>query len=223
MAKTAQKSGTMSKSNSRDKIIESYKEYKLMHGEQPASVFAFVKSVNMKEEQFFEHFSSFHSLEAEVWEDMISSVVHAIHADENYAEFSVREKMLSFYYTFLEVLKANRSYVLMEATTAKPGFKEQPAFKSMKAAYLDFVHGLIIEGNDTGEIPKRPFISDQYKQGFWLQLLFIMNFWKNDDSKGFENTDAAVEKAVNLSLDLIEKGPLDSIIDFAKFLYQNKG
>jgi len=50
-----------------------------------------------------------------------------------------------------------------------------------------------------------------------------MNFWKNDDSKSFENTDAAVEKSVNLSLDLIEKGPLDSMLDFAKFLYQNKG
>ena len=223
MAKTAQKPVTESKSNSRDKIIESYKEYKLKYGGQPVSVFAFVKSIKLNEEQFFEHFSSFQSLEAEIWEHMVSKVILVIHADGNYAEFTVREKLLSFYYTFLEVLKANRSYVLMESSSIKPGFREHPAFKGMKSAYLDFIQGLMIEGNDTGEIPKRPFISDQYKQGFWVQLLFIMNFWKNDDSKDFENTDAAIEKAVNLSLDLIEKGPLDSIIDFAKFLYQNKG
>ena len=110
----------------------------------------------------------------------------------------------------------------MEAEIAKPTVKEHPLLKGMKSSYLDFIHGLMIEGNDTGEIPKRPFLSDRYKQGFWVQLLFILNFWKNDESKGFENTDAAIEKAVNLSLDLIEKGPLDSMIDFAKFLYQNR-
>lgn len=223
MAKTAEKPNANSKTNIKDKIIEGYKEHKLMHGGQPASVFAFVKSIKIKEDQFFENFSSFNDVESEIWENMVSNVIIAIHSDENYAQFNVREKLLSFYYTFLEVLKSNRSYVLMESANAKPGLKETPALKKLKSTYFDFVHGLMIEGNDTGEIPKRPFISDQYKHGFWVQLLFIINFWKNDDSKGFENTDAAVEKAVNLSLDLIEKGPLDSMIDFAKFLYQNKG
>jgi hypothetical protein len=51
---------------------------------------------------------------------------------------------------------------------------------------------------------------------------FILLFWKEDDSAGFEKTDAAVEKSVNLAFDLIGKGAVDSAIDFAKFLYQNK-
>ncbi|MEL7148397.1 MAG: TetR family transcriptional regulator C-terminal domain-containing protein [Bacteroidota bacterium] len=222
MAKTAAKQSTKANTNIREKIIDGYKEHKLMHGAQPASVFAFAKSIKIEEGQFFEHFSSFTDLESEIWEDLINKVIEAINNDENYPEFTVREKLLSFYYTMLEVLKANRSYLLMEMEDMKPGRKDQAKLKKFKTAFLDFVQGLVIEGNDTGEIPKRPFISDQYKHGFWVQLMFLMNFWKNDISKGFENTDAAVEKSVNLSLDLTEKGAIDSMIDFAKFLYQNK-
>ena len=49
-----------------------------------------------------------------------------------------------------------------------------------------------------------------------------MLFWKEDNSPGFEKTDAAIEKSVNLAFDLIGKGAVDSAIDFAKFMYQNK-
>ncbi|MGB3466463.1 MAG: TetR family transcriptional regulator C-terminal domain-containing protein [Cyclobacteriaceae bacterium] len=223
MAKTATKSGTTTKTSTKEKIIAAYKEHKLMHGSRPASVFAFTKSMKISEQQFFELFSSFDDLEAYIWDDMIGQVMTIVHNDENYAQFNIREKLLSFYYTFLEVLKANRSYVLMEKLPGNPGTREPAAFNRMKDTFLGYVHGLMIEGNDTGEIPRRPFFSDKYKHGFWMQLLFIMNFWKNDNSKDFEKTDAAVEKTVNVSLDLIEKGPLDSIVDFAKFLYQNKG
>jgi len=51
---------------------------------------------------------------------------------------------------------------------------------------------------------------------------FLLVFWKEDESPGFEKTDAAVEKSVNLAFDLIGKGAVDSFIDFAKFLYQSK-
>jgi hypothetical protein len=52
--------------------------------------------------------------------------------------------------------------------------------------------------------------------------LFILNFWVKDPSQQFEQTDVAIEKAVNTSFDLIGKTPLDTIFDFAKFLFQNR-
>jgi hypothetical protein len=53
-------------------------------------------------------------------------------------------------------------------------------------------------------------------------MAFLLIFWKDDTSAGFEKTDAAIEKSVNLAFDLIGKGAVDSIFDFAKFLYQTK-
>jgi hypothetical protein len=55
-----------------------------------------------------------------------------------------------------------------------------------------------------------------------LHLGFVIHFWKQDDSAGFEKTDAVIEKSVNLAFDLISKGAVDSAIDFAKFMYQTK-
>ena len=129
MAKTTAKQGSKASVDIREKIMASYKEHKLMHGEQPASVFAFAKSIKIDESHFFEHFSSFTDLESEIWEDMITQVISAMENDASYPEFSVREKLLSFYYTMLEVLKSNRSYVLLELDDVKPGFREIPKLK----------------------------------------------------------------------------------------------
>jgi len=65
-------------------------------------------------------------------------------------------------------------------------------------------------------------IGNKYGEGLWIQALFVLQFWTKDESIGFEKTDAAIEKAVNVSFDLMGKSPIDSVLDFAKFLYQNK-
>ena len=40
-------------------------------------------------------------------------------------------------------------------------------------------------------------------------------------SKSFEKTDAAIEKSVNLIMELMGKSALDSMFDLGKFLFQN--
>jgi Tetracyclin repressor-like, C-terminal domain len=50
----------------------------------------------------------------------------------------------------------------------------------------------------------------------------ILDFWVKDKSKGFENTDAMIEKSVNTAFDLMGSTALDSVLDFAKFMYQNR-
>ena len=41
-----------------------------------------------------------------------------------------------------------------------------------------------------------------------------------DSSPRFEKTDMAIEKSVNTIFDLFDNTPLDSIVDFGKFLYK---
>ena len=81
---------------------------------------------------------------------------------------------------------------------------------------------ILLQGKETEEIMDRPIIGDRYSEGLWIQTLFILQFWANDESKDFEKTDAAIEKAVNVAYDLMGKSPLDSMFDFAKFLFQNR-
>jgi len=71
-------------------------------------------------------------------------------------------------------------------------------------------------------VAERPYLDQRYPQLFWLHMIVLLGFWKDDSSSDFEQTDAFVEKSVNLAFDLIGKGTLDNAIDFAKFLFQSK-
>lgn len=97
-----------------------------------------------------------------------------------------------------------------------------PHLKKFREVYKEFSMELINEGVSTNEIVNRPYLTDSYHEGLWGQLLFLLHFWMKDDSIGFEKTDAAIEKSVNLSLDLLGKGVVDSMVDFAKFMFQSK-
>ena len=87
---------------------------------------------------------------------------------------------------------------------------------------MQFVDEILLQAKETEEVVDRPVIGNKYGEGLWIQALFVLQFWTKDESIGFEKTDAAIEKAVNVSFDLMGKSPIDSVLDFAKFLYQNK-
>ncbi|MBL6449245.1 TetR/AcrR family transcriptional regulator [Fulvivirga sp. 29W222] len=210
------------KVNPSSKITEAYREYVLLNGSQPPSVFQFMKNLKMKEDVFYEYYGSFENLEKEIWSGYITETTSILHNDDNYAAYSSREKLLAFYYTLIEVLKKDRSYVSYSFKNVKRPELTPSFLKEFKTDFIDFVQGILNEGLDTEEIIKRPLISDRYKDGLWLQLMFVLNFWLKDESKGFINTDAAIEKSVHLSFELMGRGPLDTMVDFAKFLYNNR-
>jgi hypothetical protein len=61
-----------------------------------------------------------------------------------------------------------------------------------------------------------------YAEGAWLQFLFLLKFWMDDTSKGFEKTDVLIEKSVNTVVDLLNTKPLESLFDLGKFLWKEK-
>lgn len=205
-----------------EKIIKSYKEYMLVQGHEPPSVFQFMRELKSKEEDFYKYFGSFDSVKKGIWTDFFKATHAALEADPAYASYSVREKLLSFYYTLIEVLKKDRSYVLVSLKGIQKPELAPSFLKEFKEHFKNYVMELVNEGLATEEIVKRPVISERYHDGLWLQLMFVINFWVKDDSANFEKTDAAIEKSVNLSFELMGRGPLDMMVDFAKFLYQNR-
>ena len=102
-------------------------------------------------------------------------------------------------------------------------FKSLPGdTKEFKAKFKLFAEELINSGKESSEIASRPYLSEKYDEALWLQIAFIFRFWMEDKSPRFEKTDAAIEKSANLAFDLMGQSALDTFLDFAKFLYQNK-
>ncbi|MHA7101679.1 TetR family transcriptional regulator C-terminal domain-containing protein [Roseivirga pacifica] len=210
------------KVSNQEKIKAEFIAYVLEHEHKPASIFKFVKALKLKEEVFYQEFNSFENVEKQVWLDFFNETVEKLRSDEVFDEYSVREKMLAFFFTWIEVLKANRSYILL--TVPKMHVPQMTPYylTGIRSAFKDFISELLLEAKETEEVKNRPYISNRYEDAIWIQFLFVMNFWLKDESKAFEKTDAAIEKSVNLAFDLMGAGPLDAMVDFGKFLFQNR-
>jgi len=204
-------------------ILEGYISYVLENGNQPASVFKFAKSLKMKEEDFYTYFTSFESIKSAIWVGIFENTLKEMTTQEVYETYSAREKFLSFLFTWIEELKKNRSFLLAVYSDKVKSLKSLPTdTKEFKKQFKEFADEVIAGGKETEEIANRPYITEKYDEALWLQVAFIFRFWLEDMSPRFEKTDAAIEKAVNLAFDLMGKSALDSFLDFAKFLYQNK-
>jgi hypothetical protein len=218
-----------------EKIRKAYTEYVLDNGKQPTSVFQFAKKLKIAEAEFYTYYSSFDAIEADVWLAFFNDAKTTVENDDTYQTYSVREKVLAFYYTWIELLKAQRSFVVYSFGRLRTEHRERsvqakvagmgatPAILApFKDAFLDFARDLLAEGRESKEVEPRPFVTDRYPNALWAQTLYLLDFWVRDVSKNFEKTDTAIEKAVNTSFDLIGRSPLDTLFDFAKFIYQNK-
>lgn len=204
------------------KIVPAYKHYLLTEGKAPASVYKFCLDLGIQENDFYSQFGSFEAIDNALWNAFIQKTVTRLQQDKAFGAFSVREKILAFYYTLFQELKADRSYVLFHLQPFKKIELTPSYLKDFKKSFETFFESILSEGSESGEVAQRPFITKSYPKLFWLHLGFILLFWKEDTSADFEKTDAAIEKSLTLAFDVIGKGALDSALDFAKFMYQSK-
>jgi Tetracyclin repressor-like, C-terminal domain len=209
-----------------EKIRQAYTEYVLDNGKDPESVYAFCKKLKIKEEAFYDEYSSFPQIESEIWKALFIEARAAAEREEVYQNYSVREKLLAFLYTWIETLKKNRSYILKSYEGfEKPIYtKRNVQLVDFKASFYDYMNELLMEARETREVEQRPIpqLMQRYPDLFWAKTLFILDFWVKDTSKSFEKTDTMIEKTVNTAFDLLGRSPLDSLFDLGKFIFQNR-
>jgi len=205
------------------KLIQAYIQYTLEHNSTPKSVYLFAKHLDMLEQDFYSYFASLESLESHVYQNWFESTMQLCSQSEPWNTYSAREKVLTVFYTFIEDLKPNRSFVqFLKQRDWKPSLQWPAYLKGLHQSFLAHIQPILSEGIATKEIEERKFIDNKYAEGLWLNFLFVLKFWMDDTSNAFEKTDAAIEKSVNLAMDLMGKSPLDAALDFGKFLFQNK-
>lgn len=209
-----------------DKIKEKYIAYVLENGTEPESIYKFAKSLKIKEEEFYEKYNSFKQIQNDIWKEYFTETIMMIQKEEVYAGYSVREKLLAFFYTLIETLKSSRSFVLKSYETLEQplNLKSNPVLADAKKVFIEFAGDLMMEGRETREVESRPIpqIANKYPDLMWTLCLSIIDFWIKDYSKLFEKTDTLIEKSVNTAMDWIGRNPLDSLLDLGKFLFQNR-
>lgn len=204
------------------KIVELYMDHVLENGAVPTSIYKFCKENKLKEEEFYAHFGSFDTIQQSIWSRFFESTLTLLKKNEQYESMTNEERMLTFFFTFFENLTLNRSYVLFALKEHKNSFEGLAQLKGLRKDFKDFATELIRERNEEKNLKILKYNEPLFSEGAWLQLLFLLKFWMEDGSPGFEKTDIAIEKSVTTIFQIFENTSLEKIIDFGKFLYKEK-
>ncbi len=205
-----------------DVIITKYMD-DVLEEETSKNVHLFCKKHSISEKEFYAYFASIESLQQQIWVKFLENTIQTLEADSTYHQYSDTNKLIAFYFTFFEVLTLNRSYVatvLPNDVQALKNLKQLTALRPALKSFLD--DGLTNTSMSFINEQLATFTKPLLKETHWIQFLFVLHFWLNDNSKGFEKTDVLIEKLVNTSQELKNTKPLESLLDLGKFLWKEK-
>lgn len=217
-SKMATKKATLTK----DKIVSMYMDYTLEHNAKPTNVYHFAKKNDFTESEFYEFFGTLDVIEKTIFEMFFTKTIDLLDKNPDYEGYDMKSKMLSFYFTFFEMLTANRSYVVMTLKQHQNQLKNLAILSDLRKNFKGFVSEIITDEYRTTNEQFQDFQEKATKESFWFQFLLTMKFWIDDTSAKFEKTDIYIEKSVKVSFELMNVAPIDSLLDFGKFIFKEK-
>ena len=213
---------TKKKIISKEDIVSMYMNEVLEKGQKPKSVYHFAKENDFTEAEFYAFFGTLEGLEKEIFRLFFVNTVDLLHKNSDYQEYDMKNKMLSFYFTFFEILTANRSYVLQSLKLDRNPLKNLVQLTSLRESFKEYVSEILTDDYRLEQEKLQKFQEKGIRESAWLQLMMTIRFWMNDESAAFEKTDIFIEKSVNASFELMNVAPLNHLIDFGKFLFKEK-
>ncbi|MWB96797.1 TetR/AcrR family transcriptional regulator [Flavobacterium sp. GA093] len=213
---------TKKKILTKDDIISIYMNEVLEKGHKPKSVFHFAKEKDFSEAEFYAFFGTLEGLEKEIFKLFLVNTIDLLHKNSDYQEYDMKNKMLSFYFTFFEILTANRSYVLQALKNDANPIRNLTQLTSLRDGFREYVAEILTDDYRLEQERFQKFQEKAIQESAWLQLMLTLKFWVDDSSPAFEKTDIFIEKSVNASFELMNVAPMNHLIDFGKFLFKEK-
>lgn len=205
-------------------LISMFMEFVLENDHPPKSVFSFAKENNFEEADFYKFFGSFEAIEQSIFGEFFNNTLKMLAKSEEYPTYDARNKLLSFYFTFFELLTANRSYVVYALRGNESVLKltSLKLLKDLKQDFKTFANNIGIEKIDLQQEQLVKIQEKTTQESSWIQMVLTLKFWLDDTSASFEKTDIFIEKSVNSRFDLLDIKPLKSLLDFGKFILKEK-
>lgn len=196
--------------------------YTLEHNEKPKSVYLFTKENNLDEDEFYSLFAKLENIEKELFKMFFVKTLSLLELDAKYQSYDMKNKMLSFYFTFFELLNVNRSFVVLSLNGNQNLLNNLMQLSSLRNSFKKYISEIIGEENRI-QIEKLEALKDRtVQEAAWIQLLITLKFWLDDESAGFEKTDLFIEKSVTTTFEMLNITALESLIDFGKFIFKEK-
>lgn len=203
-------------------LLDNYIDFVLTTGKRPSSVYVFAKENGLEEQDFYRFYSGFAQMEREFFQEIFRRTRILSTGMDNYALLSAKERLLNFYFIFIENLTLNRSFVLFLLANWPDSLGSLAA---IKPDFLEFTENLPLQempmaGNFSANVQQAGYRAQQ--EILWKHFLSVIDFWRKDTSTQFEKTDIFIEKSVGTGFTLADSEPLRKVLDLGKFLWKSK-
>lgn len=209
----------MKKKKLKKKIIKRFKKYVVREKQIPKSL----KHL-LKEKDSFKTFESIAKSPTNVLEEISKSYVidalHIIKEDENYANMSVREKLLSFYFVFIQEIRRDEEFLKVIFCPKQVQLMKHVK-NSMRPPFVEFIDEMIQEGIMNEEIKSRTALDKIYSMTLEKDLLLVLKFWLKDHSEDKIKTDELIERLVHLEMNALGPNFLDDLFGIGKMMFEN--
>src|SRR5436853_7646442 len=93
------------------KILTAFTGYLQKTGKRPGSISEFCKSQALAEDDVRAHFKTVAALEKAAWLHWFEETLAVLASSDDYKDYTARERLLSFYYTWMETVKPLQAYM----------------------------------------------------------------------------------------------------------------
>jgi len=194
------------------KFIEAYKAA-IIGGEENVNAFTLAQKIGATEQDFYQLFNSPEDLGRKIWAGIGEEVISRLNQSESFANYTSREKILTYFFTFFEVAATNRVFIETTASQLR-------LLRTYKEQFKTFISDIIQEGIVADEIKERLSLSNYYPDMLWDLHYRLLRFWLQDTSEHFTETDKAIEIFSKVPLEFMGHNILDSVYETVKFGFE---
>lgn len=191
------------------RIVDLYKQLTVEKKIRKMSVYAFCKLLDISEADFYKHFASLDAVGRKIWTQYADEVIQTLKGSETYASYSAREKILAYLFTFFEIAVKDRSFIAATYT-------QFSLLRGYQRKFRNHMAEVIQEGVIAEEIQSR-HLETLYLDVLWGLHWGLIQFWLNDESEGFQDTEKAIETYMRVPLELMGQNVLDSAYEAIRF------
>ena len=134
------------------------------------------KENKIDESDFYAYYGSLEALKQDIWLKLFENAKQTIESDANFLIYSQKDKVLTLYFTLVEVLNLNRSYVSFALKEDKNAIKNVKQLKSFRNHFKSFIVDIVETQSSEQDVKLNKIIKPLFSEGIWLEFLFILKF-----------------------------------------------
>ena len=155
-----------------------------------------------------------------IMESYITSTLAVLEDDKNYSKMSVREKLLSFYFVFINQIQQDEKF--LKVVFSPKQFQLLRMVKNgMRPPFMSFMDQIVQEGIINEELKSRMVLDKFYAKTLEKDLIIVLKFWLKDQSEEKVKTDELIERLVHLEMNMLGPNFIDDLMGIGKMMLEN--